>query len=63
MRIPTNTSLGSTHLQRMQIGYAIWMSESGNGLHKELSRLVLQMEKIIGSYSVEYLQQRRPVGP
>lgn len=43
------------YVQRMQIRHAIWMPQSRDGLRKELARLVLEMQQIIGSYLVQYL--------
>jgi len=44
------------YVQRMQIRHAIWMSQGRDRLCKQLPRLVLEMQQVIGPYLVQYLQ-------
>jgi hypothetical protein len=47
----------------MEICDAIRVPQRSNGLHKQLPRLVLELQQVIGPRPVEYPPQRRPVGP
>lgn len=49
------------HIQRMKICHAKWLPQSRDGLRKQLSRLVLELQQVIGSCRVEYLPQGWPV--
>lgn len=46
----------------MQIRNAIWVPQGGNCLRKQLPRLVLEMQEVIGPYVVENPLQGRSVG-
>ena len=46
----------------MEVRDAIRVPQRGDGLHKQLPRLVLELQQVIGPCPVEYPPQRWPVG-